>query len=117
MTSGMIDTNDLLDAPADYAAEIKDPALRAKLLGVAKDPAYAFPARLWVQFAAAVPPVTPPNGSYRPYDYSNIGYIVAGMIAERVSGLSAVRRESRLGFGAQTPQGQSPERVDRASPS
>jgi D-alanyl-D-alanine carboxypeptidase len=88
MTSGMIDTNDLLDAPQDYAAEIKDPALRAKLLAVARDPAYAFPARLWVQFAAALPPVTPPSGPYRPYHYSNIGYIVAGMIAERVSGVS-----------------------------
>jgi len=88
MTSGLIDTNDLLDAPGDYAAEIKDPALRAKLLAVARDPAYAFPARLWVQFAAALPPVTPPNGPYRPYHYSNIGYIVAGMIAERASGQS-----------------------------
>jgi D-alanyl-D-alanine carboxypeptidase len=85
MTSGMIDTNDLLEAPMYYGAQIKDRALRAKLGTIARGPAYSFPAWLWVRFAAALPPFAPADSSYH---YSNIGYIVAGMIAERVSGWS-----------------------------
>lgn len=84
-TSGMIDTNDFNSDPTHYIAEIKDPALRAKFRTIAQNPGYPFPARLWVDLAAALPPFAPPNS---PFHYSNIGYIVAGMIAERVSGLS-----------------------------
>ncbi len=84
-TSGMIDTNDFNSAPMSYINQIKDPALRAKLLTIAKEPGHSFPARLWVQLAAALPPRAQPGSAYH---YSSIGYIVAGMIAERVSGMN-----------------------------
>lgn len=86
MTSGMIDGNDLLDTPAYYGARISDSAVRAQFLEVARNPAYSFPARLWVQFAAALPPLASPGSRY--FHYSSIGYVIAGMIAERASGVS-----------------------------
>jgi len=86
-TSGMVDSNDISHDPTRYLRQVKDPALRAKFLAVARrletDPGYEFSPLLWVEFAAAIPL------SYRPgttFHYSNIGYTVAGLVAERVGG-------------------------------
>ena len=83
-TSGLIDTNDINQHPTRYLAQIKDRVLRAKIAAinkrVAKDPGYEFSSRLWVEVAAALPSLLPP-GTF--YHYSNIGYIVAGLVAER----------------------------------
>ena len=49
----------------------------------ADDPGYEFSPRLWVELAAAVPLLLPPGSAYH---YSNIGYIVAGLAAERAGG-------------------------------
>ena len=84
-TSGMIDSNDIVHAPNRYLAQVKDPALKAKLVAIGKqwekDPGYEVSSRFWVEFAAALPLLLDP-GDY--YHYSNIGYDVAGLVAARV---------------------------------
>ncbi len=85
-TSGLIDNNDISRAPAAYIAVVGDPELRARLTRVrqraAADPAYRFPARLWVELAAWIPLQSEPGTRYH---YSNIGYEIAGMVAEKVA--------------------------------
>ena len=94
-TTGMIDSNDLANDPTRYLRQVKDPALRAKILRVAhrleRNPGYEFSSRLYVEWAAALPLQYAPGTTYR---YSNIGYVVAGMIAERVgqAGLATLTR-------------------------
>ena len=87
-TSGLIDNNDIARAPAAYLAQVGDAALRARLVQVeqrwAADPELRFPALLWVEFAASLPLLSAPGTQYH---YSNIGYEVVGMIAEKVSGM------------------------------
>ena len=84
-TSGLIDNNDIGHAPAVYIAQVRDPALRARLVRIerrwAADPALRVPAELWVELAAWLPLLSAPGTQYH---YSNIGYAVAGMIAEQV---------------------------------
>ena len=86
-TSGLIDNNDIAAKPAQYIRQVRDPALRAELLDLERrwtvDPALRFPPSLWVRFAAALPLLSTPGTRYH---YSNIGYEIAGMIAEKVSG-------------------------------
>ncbi len=86
-TSGLIDSNEIDAHPYRYLAEVKSPALRANILAIshrlAKDPAYEFSPRYWIEFAAALPLLFKPGTEY---SYSNIGYDVAGVIAERVGG-------------------------------
>jgi D-alanyl-D-alanine carboxypeptidase len=99
-TSGIVDTNDITHASRYYVGQVKDPVLRAELVRVgrrlAADPAYAFPWQLWVRFAAALPLQSRPG---RAYHYSNIGYMVAGMVAERAggAGLSTLFRRGIIG--------------------
>ena len=85
-TGGVIDTNDIGRDPDRYLKAVKDRALRAKLIALsrrlARNPGLEFPSRVWVQFAAALPPLYRPGTTYH---YSNIGYIVAGLVAEQVS--------------------------------
>ena len=88
MTSGMIDNNDLLNAPAsvqrDYLTRVKDAKLRAQLratLGRAeKDPAAVVPESFWIRWAAWQPLLFTPGGGFH---YSNIGYDILGLIAAR----------------------------------
>jgi D-alanyl-D-alanine carboxypeptidase len=86
-TSGMIDTNDIANAPQRYLKLIKSSALRAKVTAVSKrlatDPGYEFSPRFWVEIAAALPLLAKPGTTYH---YSNIGYIVAGLVAEKAGG-------------------------------
>ena len=83
-TSGMIDNNDLASRPAYWFARIHDRSLRARLArlaaALAENPATRFSPQIEVEAAAALPLLFAPGLGYR---YSNIGYIVAGMIAER----------------------------------
>jgi len=83
-TSGMVDSNDTTHDPMPYIRTLKDPVLRTRIERVArrvkKDPAYRFSPELWIDFAAALPLENPPDTTF---DYSNIGYLVAGAIAER----------------------------------
>ena len=113
-TSGLIDNNDIGSDPAAYLARVGDSALRARLSRVerraAADPARRFPARLWVEFAAALPLRSPPGTVYH---YSNIGYQVAGMIAEEVGRMPLARLFERriieplgLTSAAYDPQGE-----------
>ena len=86
-TSGMIDSNEIVAHPYRYLAEVKSPALRAKILAISRrlgtDRAYEFSPRYWIEFAAALPLLFKPGTAY---SYSSIGYDVAGLIAERVGG-------------------------------
>lgn len=95
-TSGMVDTNDIAQIPTLYLKRVKDRELRARFAAVLRrqrrDPAHALSERFWVDFAAALPLEHAPD---LVYDYSNIGYQVAGLIAERVGGadLATLTRE------------------------
>ncbi|HZE17325.1 MAG TPA: serine hydrolase domain-containing protein, partial [Mycobacterium sp.] len=86
MTSGMIDTNDFYARPAYYVSRIKEPALRARVVAAFRrartDPTYP-PTRAWIQAAAGVGLLYPPG---RTWHYSNIGYMVLGLIAARAGG-------------------------------
>lgn len=83
MTSGMIDTNDFEANPAYFIGKIKDRALRARVTAVARrarlDPTYP-PTRAWIEAAAGVGLLYPPGSTWH---YSNIGYMVLGLIAAR----------------------------------
>jgi D-alanyl-D-alanine carboxypeptidase len=95
-TSGIVDTSDLLGSPTRYLDLVEDPELRARIATVSRrvteDPGYEFSPRLWVEIAAALPLEHRPGTTYH---YSNIGYTVAGLVAERVSGadLAALLQE------------------------
>lgn len=113
-TSGLIDNNDIGRDPARYIRQVRDPALRAELLRVAgrsaENPALRFPALLWARFAAALPLLSTPGTRYH---YSNIGYEIAGMIAEKAgsSPLPGLYRERlirplALTSAAYDPQGE-----------
>jgi D-alanyl-D-alanine carboxypeptidase len=99
-TSGMVDDNDIAQVPTLYLKRVKDRALRARFAAVlrrqGRDPAHPLSARFWVDFAAALPLEHPPGTIY---DYSNIAYMVAGLIAERVGGadLATLTRERIAG--------------------
>lgn len=87
-TSGMIDNNDLFGDPQTWLKRIPDPALRdewaAALAAVNRDPNNAeIPDLLQIRVAAALPLLTDPDTNYH---YSNIGYKVAALIAEKASG-------------------------------
>ncbi len=86
MTSGMIDTNDFEARPAYYVSKIKGPALRARVLAAFRrartDPTYP-PTQVWIEAAAGEPLLYQPGSTWH---YSNIGYMVLGLIAARVGG-------------------------------
>jgi len=86
MTSGMIDTNDFYARPAYYISRIKNPTLRAIVLAAGRrartDPAYPT-TREWIDAAAGVGLLYEPGSTYH---YSNIGYMVAGLIAAEAGG-------------------------------
>lgn len=86
-TSGLIDNNDLAAAPERWLAAIHDMSLRAQLAAtmaaLRRDAAYRYPDMLEIRAAAALPLLFDPGANWH---YSNIGYKVAGLIAERASG-------------------------------
>jgi D-alanyl-D-alanine carboxypeptidase len=86
MTSGMINTDDFSARPQYYLAKIKDPALRARVQAAARraatNPTYP-PTRVWIEAAGGVGLLYTPRSTWH---YSNIGYMVLGLIAARVGG-------------------------------
>ena len=86
MTSGMIDTNDFYAKPAYYIAKIKDPVLRARVQAAARrartDPTYP-PTSVWIAAGGEVGLLYQPGSTWH---YSNIGYMVLGLIAARAGG-------------------------------
>jgi D-alanyl-D-alanine carboxypeptidase len=102
-TSGMIDSNDVLHYPQRYIRQIKDPVLRAKVTAIGRkltaNPGYEVSPRVWVEVAAAIPLLLDPGSIFH---YSNIGYDVAGLVAERAgkAGLATlIRREITAPLG------------------
>ena len=87
MSSGMIDTNDFYARPLYYIGKIRDPAVRAQWLQLARRAAkthgYPIPMQAWIQAAASLPLLYQPDTKWH---YSNIGYMIVGLIAERAGG-------------------------------
>lgn len=83
-TSGMIDNGDLGSRPRYWLAQIHDPALRAEAVQEAAalraDPTHILPRLLEIRIAAALPLLAEPGTRWH---YSNIGYMTAGLIAEK----------------------------------
>ena len=83
-TSGLVNDDDIARDPARYLRRVRDPALRAELLAASRrqaaDPSTVIPAGLMIRFAAAEALRSRPGTRYH---YSNIGYMIAGRIAER----------------------------------
>jgi D-alanyl-D-alanine carboxypeptidase len=100
MSSGLIDTNDLRNAPASvqrtYLSRVKDAGHRARvaatLARVEDDPAAVVPEIFWIRWAAWQPLLFAPGAGHH---YSNIGYDILGLIAARAGGkpLAALYRE------------------------
>lgn len=100
MSSGLIDNNDFNNAPpglrAIYVERVKDPELQAELRAAwsrAQDnPATVVSETLWVRWAAWQPLLFTPGSGHH---YSNIGYDILGLIAERAGGepLATLYRE------------------------
>jgi D-alanyl-D-alanine carboxypeptidase len=112
-SSGIIDSNDVGNAPRTYFANVKDPAARARFLRLARriaaNPTREFSPLRWIELAAWQPLVTTPGTQFH---YSNIGFEVLGQIAVRATGtpLATLLRErifQPLGLGrtAYDPQG------------
>lgn len=95
-TAGLTDRNDIEEGPDLYIRQVRDPAFRAELLRLKKragrNPAIVFSPLIWVRFVAALPLRTQPGTEWH---YSNVGYEIAGLIAERVAGkpLATLYRE------------------------
>ncbi len=87
MSSGMIDTNDFYARPLYYIGKIRDPVVRARWLELARRAAktqgYPIPMQAWIQAAASLPLLYQPDTKWH---YSNIGYMIVGLIAQRAGG-------------------------------
>jgi len=112
-TSGLIDNNDIGADPDRYFARVTDPRLKAVLVSTRKrleqNPEHEFSPVLWVKLAAYQSLLSEPGTQYR---YSNIGFEILGLIAERASGqgIATLYRERiftplDLGSAAYDPQG------------
>lgn len=112
-TSGLIDNNDIGADPDRYFARVTDPRLKAELIATRKrleqNPVAEFSPLLWIKLAAFQPLLVEPGTQYH---YSNIGFEILGLIAERASGqtLATLYRErifTPLGLesAAYDPQG------------
>jgi D-alanyl-D-alanine carboxypeptidase len=103
MSSGLIDNNDFNNAPpglrAVYVQRVKDPELQAELRAswsrAQENPATVVSETLWVRWAAWQPLLFTPGSGHH---YSNIGYDILGLIAERAGGepLATLYRERIL---------------------
>lgn len=86
-TSGLVDNNDLSQNAEYWLGQTHDPWLRVQLLALAAqltaNPSYVYDETLEIRWAADLPLLFKPGTSWH---YSNIGYKVAGRIAEKASG-------------------------------
>ena len=115
-SSGLIDDNDVFASPSAgraYLARVGDSRLRAQLLTMAArlraNPAVQISPLLFIRLAAWQPLVALPGTTYH---HSNIGWNIAGLIAEKASGRPLPRlygerifRPLRLSHTAYDPQG------------
>ena len=96
-TSGLLDNNDLGHSSNRWLAATHDPKLRADLVTLAKrlteNPSARYDDLIEIRWAAALPLLFPPGTNYH---YSNIGYKIAGRIAERASGESLAQLYRRV---------------------
>jgi D-alanyl-D-alanine carboxypeptidase len=124
MSSGLIDNNDLRNAPASvqrtYLSRVKDARLRARvaatLARVEEDSAAVVPETFWIRWAAWQPLLFAPGAGHH---YSNIGYDILGLVAVRAGGkpLAALYRErifEPLGLHATAYDPQGPIRGSHA---
>lgn len=85
--SGIVDDNVLVGDFRHYLSMIEDPALRARVLALArrqmKNPALEIPPMILVRVGAALPPLFRPGSAYR---YSNTGFLILGLVASRATG-------------------------------
>ncbi|HEX5800362.1 MAG TPA: serine hydrolase, partial [Gaiellaceae bacterium] len=113
-TSGLIDNNDMVTDPERFIARVGDARLRAQLTAVAErartDPALEYPPLLWIRLAAWQPLRFEPGTDTH---YSNIGFEVLGLIAERAGGATVAELYDSVLIGplglasaAYDPQGQ-----------
>ncbi len=97
MTSGMVDTNDFQASPAHFIGRLTDPALRSRMVALAAyveaHPEHQISTATWLQLAAASPLLYWPSTTWH---YSNIGYMVAGMIAAKAGGADLATLFRRL---------------------
>jgi len=95
-TSGLIDNNDVVRSPATFINRVTDPAFKHELIALRErirpQRAIEFSPWIWIRLAAYQPLVSEPGATYH---YSNIGFEILGVIAERASGeqLSNLYRE------------------------
>lgn len=86
-TSGLVDNNDLVQDSESWFRKTHDTRLRVQLLALAKklraNPAYVYDDRIEIRWAADLPLLFEPRMNWH---YSNIGYKIAGHIAEKASG-------------------------------
>jgi D-alanyl-D-alanine carboxypeptidase len=112
-TSGIVDNNDMAADPARFIARVGDASLRAELTVLAErvrtEPRVQYPPLQWIRLAAWQPLRFEPGTAAH---YSNIGFEVLGLIAERASGRgieelyrSLLFRPLALDSAAYDPQG------------
>jgi D-alanyl-D-alanine carboxypeptidase len=96
-TSGLIDNNDLSQDAEYWFGKTHDPQLRAQLLALGKkltaNPSYVYDDLLEIRWAAALPLLFHPGDGWH---YSNIGYKIAGRLAEKASGETLDRLYHRI---------------------
>jgi D-alanyl-D-alanine carboxypeptidase len=87
--SGLVDNNDIVASPAPYISRVTDPAFRQSLIQLRRrlqrDPTVEFSPRVWIRLAAYQPLLSAPGTTYH---YSNIGFEILGLVAERAGGES-----------------------------
>ena len=95
-TSGLIDNNDVVADAGPFIARVTDKRFRAQLLALGsqlqRHPAIEFSPWVWIRLAAYQPLLSRPGTVYH---YSNIGFEVLGVVAERAGGrpLASLYRE------------------------
>lgn len=86
-TSGLLDNNDLMQSSQLWFSRTRDPQLRKDLLALTaklqRDPAARFSDVIDIRWVANLPLLSAPGTNWH---YSNVGYLIAGHIAERASG-------------------------------
>ena len=86
-TSGLIDNNDVVADSTPFIERVTDKGFKAELLALGarlqRDPSVEFSPWVWIRLAAYQPLLSPPGTDFH---YSNIGFEVLGVIAERASG-------------------------------
>ncbi|MES1248388.1 MAG: serine hydrolase domain-containing protein [Actinomycetota bacterium] len=96
-TSGLLDNNDLSQNAEHWLGQTHDPWLRVQLLALGrsltKNPSYVYDDLIEIKWAADLPLLFPPGTNWH---YSNIGYKIAGRIAEKASGESLAALYQRI---------------------